>query len=106
MDAIKTNDDLKARAKRFSVEFFRFYDLLPKTEQARIIGNQLIRSASSVGSNTRAVFRGRSTKEFVAKLGIVVEEADESCFWLEMVGELELVKNKEKVSALLKNQMN
>ncbi len=69
--------------------------LLP--DQARIIGKQLIRSASSVGANTRAAFRSRSTKEFATKLGIVVEEADESCFWLEAVEELALVKDNNKV---------
>ncbi len=102
MENLKLNEDLKARSKRFSLDIFRFYDLLPKTEQSRIIGKQLIRCASSVGANTRSAFRGRSTKEFVAKLGIVVEEADESCFWLELVDELSLVKDNDKVKRLLK----
>ena len=95
------DNDLKARAKRFSINIFKFYDLLPNTEQSRVIGKQLIRCASSVGANTRAAFRGRSTKEFVAKLGIVVEEADESCFWLELIVDLCLIKEKEKVEKLL-----
>ena len=102
MEKEKLNDDLKARSKRFSIDIFRFYDLFPKTEQARIIGKQLMRCASSVGANTRAAFRGRSTKEFVAKLGIVVEEADESCFWLELIEDLSLVNDNEKVKKLLK----
>jgi len=57
---------------------------------------------TSVGANTRSAFRGRGTKEFTAKLGIVVEEADESCFWLEVVEELALVKDNNKVKDLLK----
>ncbi len=102
MEKLKPNDDLKARAKRFSLDVFRFYDLLSKTEQTRIIGKQLIRCAPSIGANTRSAFRGRSTKEFVAKLGVVVEEADESCFWLELVDELSLAKDTDKVKILLK----
>ncbi len=102
MEKPRPNDDLKARAKRFSIDIFRFYDLLPKTEQSGIIGKQLTRCASSVGANTRSAFRGRSTKEFTAKLGIVVEEADESCFWLEVIEELALVKDNNKVKDLLK----
>ena len=58
---------------------------LPDGAVARVIGNQLIRSGSSVGANYRAACRGRSKAEFIAKLGIVVEEADETCYWLELI---------------------
>ena len=58
---------------------------MPKTREANIINNQLIRCSSSVASNYRAACRARSGKEFYAKLCIVVEEADESVFWLEMI---------------------
>lgn len=95
-------NDLKDRAKQFASDIVRFYSTLPKTTEAQVIGKQLLRSGTSVGANTRSAFRGRSTKEFVAKLGIVVEEADESCFWLELIIELELVKGKERVKNLLK----
>jgi four helix bundle protein len=64
-----------------------FYKRLPKTTEAQVMGNQLLRAGTSVGANTRAAFRGRSKKEYIAKLGIVIEEADESGFWLEMLTE-------------------
>ncbi len=60
----------------------------------REIGRQLLRSGMSVGANTRAAFRGRSTKEFKAKLGIVIEEADESSYWLELLSEQEEINSE------------
>jgi four helix bundle protein len=73
---------------------------LPKTEPARIVGRQLMRSATSVAANYRAVCRARSRREFVSKIGLVVEEADESVFWIELLTECELV-DARKVSLLL-----
>ncbi|QDV25985.1 hypothetical protein Q31a_43550 [Aureliella helgolandensis] len=73
---------------------------LPENAVGRPIGNQLIRSATSVGANYRAACRGRSKAEFVSKLSIVIEEADESCYWLELIIEGELLA-KDKVEALL-----
>ncbi len=64
---------------------------LPSGAVARPIGNQLIRSGTSVGANSRAACRGRSKREFIAKLGIVVEEADETCYWLELIIEGQLL---------------
>ena len=61
------------------------------------IGRQLLRSGTSVGANTRAAFMGRSRKEFVAKLGIVIEEEDESLFWMEILSDSNIVE-KEKLS--------
>ena len=58
---------------------------LPATPEARVIMNQLLRSATSVGANYRAVQRSRSRAEFVSKMGIVIEEADETLYWLEMI---------------------
>ena len=60
---------------------------LPKTDDARIIGKQLLRSGTSVAANYRAVCRARSKAEFIAKIGMVVEEADETVFWLELLVE-------------------
>ncbi|BAU54625.1 hypothetical protein MgSA37_02801 [Mucilaginibacter gotjawali] len=68
---------------------------MPKTEEAKIIGRQLLRSSSSVGANYRAACRARSQAEFHAKLSIVVEEADESVFWMEILVEAEVVKPNE-----------
>jgi four helix bundle protein len=79
------NENLQARTKKFTLRIVKLYQSLPNTSEAQIIGKQLFRSGISVGANTRAAFRGRSNKEFKAKLGVVVEEADECIFWLEIL---------------------
>ena len=79
----------------------RLVDALPKTAAGRALGNQLIRSGTSVGANYRAACRGRSKAEFIAKIGTVVEEADESKFWLELIMDGELVQ-RSRVEALWK----
>ncbi|MCC8407602.1 four helix bundle protein [Mucilaginibacter sp. UR6-1] len=81
----------KARTKRFVVDNIKFYRTLPKTEEAKIIGRQLLRSSSSVGANYRAACRARSQAEFHSKLSTVVEETDESVFWMEVLIEAEVV---------------
>jgi four helix bundle protein len=77
---------LKARTKVFALRILRLHRSLP-TEEARILGRQLLRSSTSIGANYRAACRGRSRAEFAAKLGIVLEEADETVFWLELIQE-------------------
>lgn len=79
--------DLKARTKRFALEIIDLVETLPNTISGRAIASQLIRSGTSVAANYRAATRGRSDKEFMAKLGVVIEEADESELWLEMIQE-------------------
>jgi four helix bundle protein len=79
------------RSKKFSLDIIKLFQRLPKTDEARIIGRQLLRSATSVGVNYRAVCRARSDKEFFAKISIVVEEADESLFWLEILEESKIM---------------
>ena len=91
---------LKTRTKAFALRVMKLVGVLPETSVGRTIGTQLVRSATSVGANYRAACRGRSKPEFVAKLGIVVEEADESCYWLELIIEGELMK-KTLVEPLL-----
>ena len=91
---------IKARTKKFVLDSISFYQTLPKTEEARIIGRQFIRSASSVGANYRATCRSRSKAEFYAKLSIVVE-ADETAFWIEILTESQIT-NSEKAQPLLK----
>ena len=81
------SDELSQRTKIFALNIIRFYQGLPKTEEARILGNQLIRAATSVAANYRAARRSRSDKEFYSKLCIVVEENDETLFWLELIEE-------------------
>ncbi len=70
--------DLKVRTKVFALRVIRAYRALPSSDEARVIGRQLLRSATSVGANYRAACRARSRAEFIAKLGIVLEEADEA----------------------------
>jgi four helix bundle protein len=84
----------------FALRVMKLVGALPETMAGRTIGNQLIRSATSVGANYRSACRGRSKPEFVAKLGIVVEEADECVYWLELIIEGELLK-KALVEPLL-----
>jgi len=79
--------DLKGRTKLFALRVMKLVDALPKSTTGRAIGNQIIRSGTSVGANYRAACRGRSKAEFTAKLGTVAEEADETCFWLELIME-------------------
>lgn len=87
-----TPDELKIRTKQFGLRVIRLVESLPKTKAATIIGNQLLRCATSVGANYRAACRGRSKAEFIAKLGIVEEEADESAYWIEMLIEAGILK--------------
>src|SRR5262245_27561090 len=77
--------DLKARTKRFALRVMKLVDVLPRTIQGRAIANQIIRSSTSVAANYRAACRARSRAEFIAKIGVVEEEADERCFWLELI---------------------
>ena len=82
-----TEKELKIRTRNFAVEILNFIDLLPNRKSANIISNQLGRSASSVAANYRAACRARSHDEFISKIGIVEEEADESTFWLDIIPE-------------------
>jgi len=76
--------DLKARTKQFALRVMKLVDAIPSTIQGRAIAKQIIRSATSLAANYRAACRARSRAEFIAKIGVVEEEADESCFWLEL----------------------
>jgi len=92
-------DELKERTKQFALRIMKLVDALPNTVAGRVIANQIMRSGSSVGANYRAACRARSNAEFISKLGIVLEEADETEFWLELIIDGELLP-KEKVEAL------
>ncbi len=95
-----TEEELKQRTKQFALRVMKLVDALPNSRSGRAIGNQLVRSATSVGANYRAACRGRSKREFVAKLGTVEEEADESGYWLELIIDGGLFK-KDRVRPLL-----
>jgi four helix bundle protein len=99
-DRIEFAEIFKSRTKKFVVDNIKFFRTLPKTEEAKIIGRQLLRSSSSVGANYRAACRARSKAEFHSKLSTVVEEADESVFWMEVLVEAEVV-NQSSLNYLL-----
>ena len=92
--------DLKAQTKQFALRVMKMVDALPRTIQGRAIAKQIIRSATSVAANYRAACRARSRAEFIAKIGIVEEEADESCFWLELIIDSGLL-NEDRIRPLL-----
>jgi four helix bundle protein len=96
-----TENELLRRTKEFAIRIVKLVNALPETAAGRAIGSQLIRSGTSVAANYRAACRGRSKAEFIAKLGTVEEEADESAFWLEMIIESNLMK-ESLVSDLLR----
>lgn len=93
--------ELKTRTKAFGLRVLKLVRHLPHELGASVVGKQLIRSALSVGANYRSACRGRSRAEFLAKLGIVLEEADESAHWLEIIIEDGMLP-EAKVSALLR----
>lgn len=85
------NSDLRGRSKVFALRIIKMYAALPKTEQARVIGKQVLRSGTSVGANYREAQRSRSKAEFIAKIGDCLKELDESAYWLELLTEAGIV---------------
>ena len=89
------NEQFRNRTKKLAIATIKAFSSWKKTDEIRIIGKQLIRSSTSVAANYRAVCRARSDRERFAKLCIVVEEADETQFWLEILVESDLIKIEE-----------
>ena len=87
---MRNEPDLKKRTKAFALRILKLVDALPKTTAGRALASQIVRSGTSVAANYRAACRARSTADFIAKMGIVEEEADETLFWLELLEESEL----------------
>ncbi|HMG74337.1 MAG TPA: four helix bundle protein [Pyrinomonadaceae bacterium] len=85
-------NDLKERTKQFALRVLKLVAALPNTLSGRTIGAQLVRAGTSVGANYRVACRARSKPEFIAKIGIVEEEADESAFWMELIIEGKLLR--------------
>jgi four helix bundle protein len=85
--AAMNEKDLKIRTRKFAIDILNLVDKIPNRRSGNIIANQLGRCASSVAANYRAACRARSQAEFIAKIGIVEEEADESVFWIDMLPE-------------------
>jgi four helix bundle protein len=83
--------ELRDRTKAFALRILRLYKTLPSSPDAQAIGKQLVRSGTSVAANHRAATRARSAKDFTYKLGVIVEEADETQFWLELLADSGIV---------------
>jgi four helix bundle protein len=94
-------EELKGRTKKFALRIISLVEALPKTATGRAIANQLVRCGTGVAANYRACCRARSRAEFIAKIGVVEEEADESAFWMELIIESSLLP-AAKVQPLLK----
>jgi four helix bundle protein len=86
-----SESDLKKRTKAFALRVLKLVDTLPKTTAGRALASQIVRSGTSLAANYRAACRARSTADFIAKMGIVEEEAHETLFWLELLEEAQLV---------------
>ena len=100
-----TADELKLRTKQFALRVIRLVAAMPKTIEGRAIAKQLVRCGTSVAANYRAACRARSRSEFVAKMGMALEEADESQLWLELIIESKLLPLK-RVEAFLRKPAN
>ena len=83
---------MKKRPKQFALRIIKCTEVLPRSQTATVIGRQLLRSGTSVGANYRAACRAKSNADFIAKMGIVEEEADESAYWMELLVEANLVE--------------
>lgn len=87
----ETPEHLRERTKALAIRVVKLFSALPHSPQAQVIGKQLLRCGTSVAANYRAACRSRSRAEFVARLGVVVEEADETIFWLELLVDAEII---------------
>jgi len=94
-------EQIKRRTKQFALRIIKLFRALPRAVEAQVIGRQLLRSGTAVAANYRAVCRARSKAEFIAKVGVVVEEADETVFWLEMLVEAGIIR-ASRMEPLLK----
>ena len=89
---LSKQEELRNRTKRFALRIIRLFRRLPRATEAQVLGKQLLRSGTSIGANYRAAGRARSKAEFISKIGIVVEEADETVFWIECLIESGIIK--------------
>jgi four helix bundle protein len=97
-----TKEELKQRTKQFALDVFKFLMKIEKSKAVDVVSYQLFKSSSSVAANYRAVCRGKSSADFLNKLKIVDEEADESLFWLEFIQGLELDCDQVQLEKLIK----
>src|SRR5437870_11246670 len=99
MNRLEFARQMQARTKIFAIRIIKFFTKLPKTEEARVLGRQLLRSGTSVAANYRAVCRSKSQADFISKMGTVVEEADETLLWFELFEDAEVCAS-DKVAKL------
>lgn len=92
MRTLNQAKQLQDRTKKFAVRIIKAFTRLPKNEAARVLGRQFLRSGTSLAANYRAVCRSRSAADFISKVSVVTEEADETLFWFELLIESELIK--------------
>jgi four helix bundle protein len=92
--------DLKERTKSFALKVIKAVEMLPKGKTADILGKQLLKAGTSVGANYRAACRAKSTADFISKMGIVEEEADETIYWMELLIESGLVRKDDLIFLL------
>jgi four helix bundle protein len=90
MNNFEFGETMKERTKALAVAIVRFYRDLPRTDEARVMGRQLLRAGTSVAANYRAVCRAKSQADFISKIGTVVEETDETALWLELLAEADV----------------
>ncbi len=101
---MQRTNDLLDRTKKFALSAIKFCESLPKDETSRVLGRQLLRSGTSVGANYRAAHRAKSKADFISKMGTVLEEADESGYWIELLSDAGKVKSN--TSAPLHREAN
>ena len=95
MNKLEFAQEMQTRTKVFAVKIIRFFAKLPKAEEARVIGRQLLRSGTSVAANYRAACRAKSAADFISKMGTVVEETNEVAFWLDLLEESDICRSTE-----------
>jgi four helix bundle protein len=94
-------EELKTRTQQFALRVIRLAESMPRGRTADVLGKQLLRSATSVGANYRAACRARSRADFISKIAVAEEEADESLYWLELISESEIMK-ADRLAGLIK----
>src|SRR6266498_1659581 len=99
-----SNENLKQRTKKYALDVIKLVETLPNDRTSHVLGGQLLRSGTSVGANYRAACRARSSADFISKMGIVEEEADESSFWVELL--VDAGKLRTEKASLVLNESN
>jgi four helix bundle protein len=101
LNSLQKAAELKQRTKAFAIRIVKLFRSLPHAPDAQTLGKQILRSGTSVAANYRASCRARSKAEFISKMGVVLEEADETVFWLELLTETGVL-SEERTKDLLK----